>query len=238
MRTELALVAATLLACGGDDPTRRVTSDAGRDEEDASKPRDAGKPDAGRDSGTEPNELGGQGGAGTGGSTGGVMAVGGSGGSLNPPEGGAGAGGQGGEPAPQERVLWSHEVTVSEHEPLGYGAMEGDQMGLRIETDKYGCTIGDEAQPSGETREYRMDGKCLTTFDGPLQVAVLFYRANGESAGLVKRNQVTDWDAAVSGKTVLYLKRTQTWNIDRLCDAELNCWNLADFQGRWEAIGY
>ena len=218
---------------------RPVLSDAGRVEEDASKPADAGKPDSGHDAGSEPNEFGGHGGGGTGGATGGAMAVGGSGGEPNPPpEGGAGAGGQGGEPAPQEKVLWSYEMTVTIDQPVGYGAMTGDSLAMRLETDKFGCTVGDEPQASGTVEEFEMNGSCLTAFNGPLQAAVLFYRADGESAGLVKRNEVSDWDSSVAGKTVLRLRRTQTWNIDMLCDAEAQCWNLGDFTGKWEAVGH
>jgi hypothetical protein len=237
MRTELALVAAALLACGGDETTRPVPSDAGRVEQDASKPADAGKRDAGSDAGTEPSELVDSGH--DAGATGGAMAVGGSGGEPNPPpKGGAGAGGQGGQPAPQETVLWSYEMTVEIDQPIGYGAMTGDSLAMRIETDKFGCTVGDEPQASGTTKVIEMDAACLNEFDEPLQVAVLFYRADGEAAGLVKRDAVSTWHAAVDGKTVIGLRRTQTWNLDMLCDAEAKCWNLGSFSGKWEAVGY
>lgn len=238
MRTGLVLVAA-LMGCGGDEmrPTVEV---AGKGAEDAGRPG-SGKPDAGHDSGTDaqPTELGGSGGsdepeAGSGGTAGEMP----SGGAGRPAQGGAGAGGQGGSEAPQERVLWSKDFAVTVDSAIGYGAEEGDQMGVRIETDKFGCTVGDEPQPSGTTREYVMDASCLTTFakTTPLSAAVLFYRADGESAGLVKRYEL-DW-TGVEGNPVTKLRRTQTWSIDRLCETETKCWNLADFAATWEVIGY
>lgn len=239
MRTGWIVVAA-LIGCGGDEmrPTVEV---AGKSAEDAGQRRDAGRPDAGQDSGVDaqPSELGGSGGsdepeAGSGGTAGEMP----SGGAGSPAQGGAGAGGQGGSEAPQERVLWSQDFSEMQHEPGVYDAMPGDQMGVRIETDKFGCTVGDEPQPSGTTREYVMDASCLTTFvkTTPLNAAVMFYRANGEPAGLVKRHEL-DW-SDVEGKTVTKLRRTQTWSIDRLCETLDKCWNYATFAATWEVIGY
>lgn len=245
MRTGLVLVAA-LMGCGGDEMTVRRL-DAGNERQDSAVPvdawRDAGR-DAGRDSGmdAQASEHGGSGGSdgpqgGSGGQPDSGAPSGGSGGAGSGGQGGSGAGGSGGSEAPQERVLWSKSIIVEVHSPLGYGAQEGEQMGLRIETDKYHCTVGDEPQASGTTKDYEMDGSCLAEFaeTGTLSWAVLFYRANGEPAGLVKREDL-DW--TLDGETVTKLRRTVTWSLDRLCDIDLKCWNYADFTGTWEVIGY
>lgn len=236
------LVAAALCACGGGDTKRTVTVDAGESGRGSTKPVDAGNVrDSGApDTGAEPSEIGGTGGveAGSGGSApNGGMVAGGTGGSHPPdpqPEGGAGAGGQGGSPEPQERVLWSQDWNVEVHEATAYGAVPGTKMGLILDAGKL-CRFGFEAGDSGTSQEYETDGKCITEFSAPMGAPV-FFAPDGTGRNAGGRMDLVDWKEAVQGKTVLKLRRTQTYTVQLLGSGEMR-WNYADFTGRWEAIG-
>lgn len=236
MRTRLVLVAA-LLGCGGNETPQRPVKDAGADAAEAYVERDAGQ-NSGRDV-----EQGGAGGdeepiAGSGGEVAGQMAVGGSGGQPNPPpEGGAGAPAeppQGGSPAPQERVLWSQSWTVAVHDPIGYGAVEGTKMALILDAGQL-CRFGFMAADSGSTQEYETDGRCITAFSAPSGAAA-FYAPDGSSSS-TGRAGLVGWKEAVRGKTVLRLRRTQTYETQVLGVAP-QAWSYADFTGKWEAVGY
>ena len=244
MRTGWMLVAAALCACGGGETKRVVTVDAGRAGRDAPEPEDAGKPDAatGGKGGVDaqPNELGGAGGAeaGSGGAPTGGMAAGGSGGSRPPepqPEGGAGAGGSGGSPAPQERVLWSQSWTVEVHEAKSYGAVAGTKMALILDAGQL-CRFGFMVADSGTSQEYETDGKCITAYSAPMG-GPAFYAPDGSSSNAGGRVELMGWKEAVQGKTVVKLRRTQTYEVQILGSGN-DAWAYADFSGVWEAIGY
>lgn len=244
----MLLVAAALCACGGDDKPK-TTANAGRGGGGVSEDRDAGKPDAAESGGAggdvaQPSELGGEGGGGSpaapGGGSGG-MAAGGSGGSRPPepqPEGGAGglpAQPQGGSPAPQERVLWSQDWTVEVHEAVAYGAVAGTKMGLILDAGPQ-CRFGLAAADSGTSQEYETDGKCITAFSAPMGAAG-FFTPSGMADSTAGRRDLMGWKEAVQERTVLRLRRTQTYEIQQFGSGG-NAWNYADFSGKWEAIGY
>lgn len=239
MRIRVVLVAAALMACGGDEAIAPAVRDSGVDASAAYVERDAGH-DAGRpDTGAEQSGTGGdEPVAGSGGQPTGGMAAGGSGGSVDPelpPEGGAGAGGQGGQQAPQERVLWSQEWTVAVHSAAAYGAAEGDAMGLFLDAGQ-GCKFGQQGAASGTSQDFETDGQCITAFSAPAGAAS-FFSASGMQGVSAGRADLVGWDEAVEGKTVLFLRRTQTYTMQLLGSGNQR-WNYADFTGRWEAWGY
>jgi hypothetical protein len=131
-------------------------------------------------------------------------------------------------------VLWSQTWTVEVHEPTAYGAVSGTKMALILDAGPL-CRFGFMAADSGSTQEYETDGKCITNYSSPMGGAV-FYEPSGSSAN-ARRSDLVGWKEAVQGKTVIKLRRTQTYETQVLGAGE-TAWNFADFTGKWEAIGY
>jgi hypothetical protein len=132
-------------------------------------------------------------------------------------------------------VLWSQTWTVEVHEPTAYGAVSGTKMALILDAGPL-CRFGMMGADSGSTQEYDTDGACITKFSAPSGHAT-FYAPDGTSGGFVGRADLVGWKEAVQGKTVLKLRRTQTYDTQVLGAGE-TAWNFADFTGKWEAVGY
>lgn len=151
----------------------------------------------------------------------------GSGGMPKPETGGGGA------PAmqPVERVLWSQTWTVAIHDESVSSTTEGDQMGIRIVAGE--CIIGDEPSPSGEVRMYSVPIGCRLDM---ARGAVSVFSGSKPLTALAGAN-LAGWTAAVTGHTVLYLRRTQTYELWLLDNGDWT-YDYADFTGTWEAVGY
>lgn len=156
-------------------------------------------------------------------------------------DGGAGGavaaqGGTGGTPAPAERVLWSQTWTVAIHAASAYGGYKDATMGLAFDAGT-GCRFGFNGSPTGAAQEFPTDGKCITAASTKSGSAFVYDAQGMNPNGGGGSAPIVGWAEAVSGKTVLRLRRTQTYTIQLLGTGNTS-WNYADFSGTWEAIGY
>jgi hypothetical protein len=160
----------------------------------------------------------------------------------------AGSGGTGGIPiaatggtaAPADRVLWSQSWTVALHDEYSGGNFPHATMGLFLDAGDL-CRFGLTGAPSGSSQTFPTDGTCIT----PLAQQHLASGSaivcdsngvNGPGGGGGGSAALVGWVEAVSGHTVKYLRRTQTYTI-QLLGSGSTAFNYADFQGTWEAIG-
>ena len=155
----------------------------------------------------------------------------GSGGMPKPETGGGGA------PAmqPVERVLWSQTWTVALHGTDVRSETEGDRMGLMISAGK-GCEFGAEPGLSGETKSYPTNGACISAAISSARGGAAVFSGTDQIAWTGSA-ELSGWTAAVTGHTVLYLRRTQTYEL-WLLDNGAWTYDYADFTGTWEAVGY
>lgn len=250
----IAALALVLLACGSNEPDKRLPAagSGGEPERDSgvdAAPAYVGESGKGGFGGSsEPDEAGreAEGGAGSAAATGGGggSAEAGSGGTPVP-AGGAGANTAGttaqpspaGSIAPQERVLWSQSWSVAIHSAVANGGYENATMGLLFDAGT-GCRFGTSGSPSGTTQTYPTDGACITGYLGTAVGSAVIYDKDGSNAhGSAGRTEIVGWKAAVMGHKVTALRRTQTYTI-KLNGTGPSSYNYADLEGKWEAIGF
>lgn len=250
----LTLVVVGALGCGGGKPAvsapKEVQTDAG--ERDAATPDaraelagESGSPAADSGGAGKPDEVYAAGGGGTAATTetGGTPAAG------NPaPSGGAGAAAMAGQtavpmagaPAPADHVLWSQSWTVAIHPTGGgTGGYQNATMGLAFDAGDL-CKFGFSGAASGSAQDFPTDGACITeTAKQHLASgSVVIYDSAGMH-GIVGGGSapITGWVEAVTGHTVVSVRRTQTYTIQLLGSGDTSA-NYADFEGKWEAIGH
>jgi hypothetical protein len=142
-----------------------------------------------------------------------------------------------GSAAPAERVLWSQTWTVAIHDPVTQPGYKDATMGLALDAGDM-CKFGFNGSPSGTSQTFTTDGTCITAAGSLVSgVAVIFDKDGMNARGTAGRAALSGWESAVSGHTVKYLRRTQTYTIQLLGSAETS-FNYADFTGKWEAVGY
>lgn len=135
---------------------------------------------------------------------------------------------------PAERVLWSQTWTVELHGTDVRSSTEGDQMGLRLQAGE-GCVFGDSPTASGATQVWPF-GTCSTEHMATASTSIRVWSGKTPVATRSVAD-LTGWTEAVTGHTVLYLRRSQTYELYLLSNGEWS-YDYADFTGTWEAVGY
>lgn len=171
--------------------------------------------------------------AGTGPAAGSHAPEGGQGGAV---VGGTGGAGSGGTAAPVERVLWSQTWTVAIHTPMAQPGFPNATMGLALDAGE-DCRFGFVGAASGSTQTYPTDGACITAAANVASGKAIVFDQTGKSGAIGGSALLTGWTAAVTGHRVTAIRRTQTYTV-QLLGAPPESFNYADFEGRWEAIGF
>jgi hypothetical protein len=136
-----------------------------------------------------------------------------------------------------ERVLWSQTWTVAIHTPMAQPGFTDATMGLAL-TAGEDCRFGLVGAASGTTQTYPTNGACITAAANVASGKAIVFDKTGKTSGAIGGSAgLSGWTAAVTGHRVTAIRRTQTYTV-QLLGAPPESFNYADFEGRWEALGF